>query len=209
MTKFSVLILIPTVAKFGIMFVMAALLALTPKANAGFLIEPGVSYELGKLTCKTAALVVCDGDISGIAGSLNLGYIFSKGFWIAAEAESIGSKMKFTGTTPESNAIRANYGVLLGFDRNRFRIWAGYLLQDKFNGKVSGLNGDFSGTGIKVGLGFLVWRKLSLNFEYAIDTYTKFKANGSSTEQTVSTLFNTFNQNRYSVGLSIPFYSMK
>lgn len=149
-------------------------------AQAGILVEPSVGYESGTLVFKDSNNIETKYTNTSLDGGLRLG-IRNQGFWMAVEGlYASGGKSK-----PESGVentyTETTAFVSIGYDfLTRIRISAGYGIQDSLVVKdTSNVEATYyGGMSGKAGLGFYLSPHTSINADYLIHDYTKYKISG-------------------------------
>lgn len=182
----------------------ALILVLGVQAHAHVLFEPFVGYDQSKLSLTNNSTGDASYTNSGMDYGARLGYRFMGGFWIAAEYAA-GSGTSKSGDTGGTNMDYSKSAVsaVIGFHVHRLRFWAGYGFSDKMTAKQSGVsNVDYTGTNIKVGVGYHLGLHTSLNFEYLMPKYTKMAQDGVSTD--VSSQYSKFDTSGMMLSLSFP-----
>ncbi len=189
------------------------LFALNAKAMIWF--EPMVSYEgSGSTTVEyTAAGKTLKGmafDNGTSQGAINygarLGWLANNGMWFAGEyMASSNGKIKYD--SHEDQFERECIGADLGVWLDRWNLWVGYNFTDKLN--VTPLNAtkkdEMTGTAIRVGIGYILFRHLAFNVEGAYRTYSEGKSVNDTALNDFPTYINKFTQTTVSAGFSFPF----
>jgi hypothetical protein len=195
---------------------LAAFLTLfSLSANAMVWFEPMVSYEGSgstavDFTAAGKALKGISSDNGTSEGAINygarLGWMTQGQVWFAGEyMASSNGKIKYDNHEDEftRECIGADLGVWLG----RWNFWVGYNFSDKLN--VTQLNAsqkdEMSGTAVRLGIGFIVFRHLAFNVEGAYRTYTEGKSVNDTVLNDFPTYISKFTQTTVSAGLSFPF----
>ncbi|WP_413586921.1 hypothetical protein [Bdellovibrio sp. HCB274] len=184
-------------------------------ANAMVLFEPMVAYEVSGSTNiqytpagqALEGVAKLDGQSSdSISYGARLGWVFGNGAWIAGEyMAASGGKIKYD--THEDKFERESIGADLGMWMGRWNLWVGYNFTDKLN--ITQPNAtkkdEITGTAVRAGIGFLVFRHLSINVEGAYRTYTEGKSESDAVYQNMPQYVDKYNQTTVTAGLSIPF----
>jgi len=170
------------------------LVLITSTAHAGFLIEPGVTYEIGNNEIAwPAPLTTSTGDSSGLGLNLKLGWAFEHLLYIAVDGDFSKPKFKNSAVSYDATANSYLYSALLGVDLPLgFRVWGGYVFDGSLDPEASnGYDVSFKkANGLKLGAGWKIIL-VSLNLEYMDLQY-----NDSKLEQAAGVTVNTdFSQN--------------
>ena len=136
-------------------FATLAALTFTLSANAGFLFQPSVGYDVSSSTSVTTiADVTSEYTNSGTAFGALVGYKFGNGILLGADyaGGSGKSKNKAVGSTEEFDTTSSAASAVLGFSKNRFSAYLGYGVQDSVTLKDASSETKYTGTNVKVGL---------------------------------------------------------
>ena len=138
------------------------------KAEAGFMIEPYLGYEIGKMTLEgtinNTPIPPVEGDFNGFNLGARLGFTmltFSAGV----------DYMLTTGDDDNNTESSINHlGVFVGFDFPvLLRLYAVYMFSVTNSYKDSnGSDVDYEGSGYKVGLGFTGLPLVSINLDMIV-----------------------------------------
>ena len=175
---------------------------------AGILLEPFVGYDSGTTTATTTAAyggTTQKSKLTGTSYGARLGYRFTGGFLIAGEYTASSGKVKDdAGVNADVDYTHSATGLYLGFDQGLFRAWLGYGFTDKLISKSNSGDDTTLGTNMKIGIGVMPIRHLSVNLEYFVPTYKKYTAAGQS-EVDVSTIYSKYDSSVLTLSLSTPF----
>jgi hypothetical protein len=199
------------VMKAILLAILVLFFSIGNRAEAGVLLEPYLGYQalVTDITLGAAATPL-DGTVLKLATN-GLGFGVRVGFalpvvFFALDYSSASGKMtvsepaNFTITPDEFS--RTALGVTVGASLKVVRPYVGYIFDDQ---SKSG-NTTFSGTGFKVGVGFSIIPKLSLNAEYVTSTFTKAK-DSAGTEITLgdAEFYKSMKASGFFVSVSAPF----
>ena len=145
---------------------LLSFLAISAKAQAYFLFEPGIGYNRGHYQTQK---------LQGIGLTAKLGVEFTK-FFIAGD---VGYHDLQLGSTPTST--QTDFGVALGGDFKQWKFWFTYLASATLSVESGSTTNEYSGDGIKLGIGGLVGKDAYLNLEVRFIDITE--ANGSPVTQ--------------------------
>ncbi|MBO9665573.1 MAG: hypothetical protein J7501_02020 [Bdellovibrio sp.] len=169
--------------------VLALFMGMSATAHAGLMIEPYLGYEMGKTTDP-------DGKTDFVNMGLRLAYKTPVMLWVGVDGNFGVSGNFKPDSGADATAKRTAYFGVVGIDLPiLLRAWAGY----GFNNKVVADNpdGEWSGTAMKLGVGFTGLPFISLNLEYTKDTVDK-------TSGTVIGTDNDLNHDAYMLSVSLP-----
>ncbi|WP_413580898.1 hypothetical protein [Bdellovibrio sp. HCB288] len=185
------------------------------KSHAMVLFEPMAAYEVSGSTAieftpageAIKGVSKLDGTHSGsISYGARLGWVFDNAAWFAGEyMAASGGKIKYD--THEDEFTRESYGMDLGMWLGRWNLWVGYNIGDKLNITQQGATekDEITGTAIRAGIGFLVFRHLAINVEGAYRTYNDGKSETDTVYDNMDQYVDKFNQTTVTAGLSFPF----
>lgn len=182
---------------------------LTQPAQAGLLLEPYIGYEVGTLEADyTSGGGTLKYDTSGVTFGARVGYTFPAMFWVGLDY-SISSGDADVDSDPGNNyqsdtGQRSSLFAVVGIDLPiLLRVYAGYGFMNEFKIDDSA-SSTYTGSAVKVGLGFTSLPFVSLNAEYIMSTYDTFEANG--VERDIgSAPFSDAKQNALMLSASVPF----
>ena len=171
------------------------------QANAGFLLEPFLGYESGKIDVDYDASIPVtdvDWDATGAELGLRLGWTFA-GLQLGAEYHSAALLGTPTGSTIDSGVATTNMGVFVGFEFPvMFRIYGTYLLKiEDASDDISGSYPKPEGTGYKIGFGFTSLPIVDINIIYAMRNL--------EVEDTAGTKVADVGTTSYGLEISFPF----
>lgn len=179
----------------------------TTAAHAGFLIEPGVTYEKGDNELAwPAPLSTSTGDSSGMGVDLKIGWKFDYLLYLALDGAYSKPTFKNSAVSYSASATSTLYSALLGVDLPLgFRVWGGYVFDGALDPEASnGYDVSFKkANGLKLGAGW-TFLLVSFNLEYMDLQY-----NDSKLDQALGVNVNTdFSENLknklYVLSVSIP-----
>jgi hypothetical protein len=179
-------------------------------AHAGFLIEPYLGYNSGTSTLEYTDLAAAftgesnaNSKYTATAFGARIGYMLPMRLWFAADVAMASGK-----NTPDNSSYNdtdfsaQTLGLDVGFDLPFLaRFWAGYIFSNSATFKGTS-DTKYTGTGMKVGVGFKIIPKVSLNFEYITNSFTKFDSDSGSGD--LSDTYKTNTNTGYMVSLSVP-----
>jgi hypothetical protein len=171
------------------------------QAHAGFLAEPFLGYESGSTQATTIAGASATSSFSGFDYGARLGYIFGKGFWLAAEyTGASGTDKDSSSSTDYTKTVTS---LVFGYDFGKYNIWAGYGFSDKITYKTTSGDLYYSGTNMKIGFGYDLANHVAVNVEYIIPKYTK--AGSAAGEVDISTQLSKYDAPSAVLSVSFPF----
>lgn len=166
--------------KLYCLFFCLALLG--PTAHAGLLVEPFFGYENGSFTQTKKD------DASGLNYGGRIGYLPQR---VGMGYELSFSQLEVESTTLEDYKIK-DQGVFVLYQLSFGRLWGSYIFQSEARRR----DGDFfEGKGYRLGIGLLILRKASLNFEKLTREYNKLNQ---------SQLDSTLKMDTFILSLSVP-----
>jgi hypothetical protein len=193
-------------------FVLSSLL--TSPAMAGILVEPYLGYYSQAVTATFGDGVgggLLSGqdlkiDASGLGFGLRLGYSFAMAFaavdYSTGTFKSAVKEQPAIANTTTSDMTATNLGVTAGVSLPMVRPYLGYI----FDSQIKGDPYSYSGSGIKIGLGFSVIPMVAINAEYIMMSYTKQKDSaGTETAMGQAAMFKDYKSSGFMVGVSAPF----
>jgi hypothetical protein len=133
---------------FTTLVLLVALFSMESKAY--FLFEPGIGYNRGHYRSNK---------LQGIGLTAKLGLEFTT-FFIAGD---VGYHDLQLGSTPTST--QTDFGVALGGDFKQWKFWFTYLASASLSIESGGTTNEYTGDGIKLGIGGLVGKDAYLNLE--------------------------------------------
>lgn len=162
---------------FAASLLVAGSMGLTQVAQADILLEPYLGYYTG--TSKQTG--TSDTKDKGVGYGGRIGYQ-QLGFMLGVDYQT-GSWT--TDSNPSSDLTPTNMGAFVGYNFPLMvRVYAEYILSAKVAAKQGGASHDFTGSGMKVGLGFRLIPLLSLNLEYISNSLDKFDGSSISNKVT-------------------------
>lgn len=177
-------------------------------AHAGWLVEPVVGYVSG--TSSTELLAAYGGtktastDTSTLA-SLKLGYVFGNRISLSAEYAMImsGQSKQDGGSTADFTG--SDMFINVGYEAPMWRAYLGYDLSPTttFAKTATSAETKYTGTNMKLGLGWMPKNHFAINFEYWMPKYTKYETGGTS--YTITDYFSKFDTTAYNINVSFPF----
>jgi hypothetical protein len=158
----------------GLLLSVALLIAATA-ANASFLIEPHIGYNLSGTGDSPGIEYEYNGPQFGLrTGVQSLGVMGGLTF----NKSSYDLEAKATGSTVTTDVDRTELGAFVGYNLPiMFRFWGAYYFSSK--GEVS--NGEYHGNTKELGVGFTALPLLSINLAYRMTTYDEFENNAGTT----------------------------
>jgi hypothetical protein len=172
-----------------------ALLVATTSANASFLIEPHIGYNLSGSGDSPGVEYSYNGPQFGLrTGVQYLGVMGG----LAFNKSSYDLEAKGGGATTKTDVDRTEWGVFAGYNLPiMFRFWGAYYFSNK--GEVTG--GDYLGNTKELGVGFTALPLLSINLAYRMTTYDEFETNSGTTNSLGN---NEIDANEIVLSVSLP-----
>jgi hypothetical protein len=190
-------------------------LALSPLAHAGIMIEPYLGYEITRNSATVNAAYLSSpvdvdkgGNTTGVNYGLRLGYKLPVMFWFALDADMGSGNQKYDNSLlfPDDSYTRTVMGITAGVDLPiLLRAWVGYGFSDQLTLKHGSTSDTLKGTNTKVGLGFKMIPFMSVNLEYIMRTYTDASGDTYTSPTTFSTVYSKATQSTALVSISVPF----
>lgn len=179
-------------------------------AQAGWLVEPYLGYESGKLAQTDTADIDLSGKTMMMDLGLRLGYRLSGGFWMAADY-MYGFNGTFTydnpsnGTNSKSN--KSDLGVTLGWDiQLKYRIVLGYIIEPIYRTVDDAPGGQensyLNGSSFKAGFGYIFTSWFAWTLEYYSNSPTKYRNNTGT--YSISDTNHTFADSGFRLLVSAP-----
>lgn len=174
----------------------------------GTFLEPLVAYMTSTSvgTVKTTGQELKYTD-SGLAYGGRLGYLFERGWWIAADylQQSTVAVTQESPTPDDYFGSRKVFFIDLGYKFPK-RVWNFHLglgFLDTWD--IYRTQGDinYSGQAYKVGVGFRIAKHVSINFDYIAHAYTSIKY--PTYRAAVADTYYNWQSTSYVISLSIPF----
>ena len=180
-------------------------------SHAGVLFEPYAGYESGNINYKFKSSAsfpdTYNDSISGAAYGAKLAYTFPM-FFIGADGNLFTGTQKYdskiNATPAQVNATRTTIYALAGINIQKLRLWFGYSPSDITTVKVTRGDDTYSGTAVRLGIGYHFLPHLSINFEYDMHTVNDYTPAGG-TAVAMDTYFSQYSYNAYMVSASFPF----
>jgi hypothetical protein len=167
-------------------------LGFSAQANAGLLLEPYIGY--GGIAGDASSTGTAAGSVSatgtGVAYGGRVGLTIPFVFF-AADYTSIGGSTALTGTiggvsvSKSTDFTETALGADVGLNLPFIRVWAGYNFS--VNSKINGT--DYTGTGMRAGLGLGFIPFISINLEYMNTTYASQTSAGTTTTPSDHVIF--------------------
>ncbi|WP_413289863.1 hypothetical protein [Bdellovibrio sp. HCB337] len=178
----------------------------TFSAHAGFLLEPGLTYEKADNTIAwPSPLTTSTGSSSGLGFNLKAGWSFGL-LYLALDAGMSSPTFKNSAVDYDASASSTLYAGILGVDLPLgFRVWGGYVFDGSLDPKASnGYDVVFKkANGYKLGAGFkLIF--VSFNFEYMDLQYTDSSIETLAGVSTNIDLDDNFKNKVYLFSVSVP-----
>lgn len=195
-----------------LLIMLALVLNLASRASAGLLLEPYVGYQtllfdatfgdaVGPFTGQGLKV-----DGSGLGFGIRAGYGLANIFF-ALDYSSVNLKGTIKeqpagGNLTASDLTLTALGLTAGASLGIVRPYLGYILDNQSKSSTS----TTYGTSIKIGVGFSLMPKLTLNAEYYTANFTKSRSS-SGVESTFgqTETFKTFKASGFGLNLSAPF----
>lgn len=178
---------------------VAALMIVAGSAQASFLIEPHLAYNVSGTGDNTVAGVKVEHEYSGAQYGARVGGQYL-GFMAGLDYTLSKPDLKSTalGTTSTTSLDNKELGIFVGYNLPiLLRAWGTYYFDT--TSKYS--SGEFSGHTIELGVGFTALPFLSLNAMYRNVTLDENKSGGTTTKLTGSA---EYNLHEFVVGVSLP-----
>lgn len=181
--------------------VVAIALLTSISANASFLIEPHLGYNIHSSTTWGNATV----DYNGAQYGARLG-LQTLGLMGGFEYNHASYEKEVTasGTTSKADFGRNEMGLFVGYKFPiLLRAWLGYNFSAKETQSTGGdINDYLKGSSTEIGIGYTGLPFLSLNLSYKMLSYDEFYNAGNGTTSTLST---KFEPKEIVIGISAPF----
>lgn len=149
-------------------FLIGLCLGVASSANASFLVEPILGYNVGNFDTGPSQ----DESFTGVGLGGRLGVEFL----------GIQGALDGTFSTVNINDVDADlreFGFFVGYDFPiLLRAWMGFI----FSSTLEYGTADYSGSGTKFGLGISPIPLLSLNLEYKMLNFDEFELQGTTTD---------------------------
>lgn len=179
-------------------------------ARAGLLLEPYAGYAMSTSegTVKATSTKV-ETEINGLAIGGRLGYQLPMGVWFAGDYLYLletTHKYKSPSGLSDDKAYASTLFLDVGVDLPvvPLRFWAGYGFMNNIHSKNdAGASADFDGSAIKAGVGFKAIPMLSINLEYIMHNYSKYKTS-SGIDSDIGDYWNDFKASTIFFSLSAP-----
>lgn len=194
-----------------LMSLFFVLLFQTP-SQAGILFEPYIGYESGSINYKfkgAAGVLYPEtykDTATGAAYGGKLGFTFPF-FFFGVDANLFSGTQKYDpkleASPAQQSLTRTTIYALAGINLYKVRLWLGYSPSDQMITKESGTEVTYSGTAMRLGLGYMFVPHFSLNFEYDTHTVTDSTVGGS--QRKMDDYFSQFTYNAFMVSASFPF----
>ncbi len=185
-------------------------LMISTVAHAGFMAEPYIGYGTGTTKCTAAAGTDCGAKSTGSGYGARLGWMLADGLWFAGEYAGGSATLKYDdGVSADETVTQANIGAAAGFDfASGLRLFGGYGFSNTVTDKTTSGDLTLKGTSVYVGLGYKFHDHISVNFQYHMDTFTKFDF-PPLTDQDIATMFSKFTPTRMMLSISYVYGSGK
>jgi hypothetical protein len=148
--------------------VLAALVFVALPAKAGLLIEPYVSYDMGKLTYKSGGSTD-ELDFSGVGFGARFAYTLPM---LMLGVDYTTASGKFKEGSAEVDGGRSGLFAIVGARIPFFRAWVGYGFMNDATWKTTP-EVKLLGTALKVGGSYTGLPLVALNAEYIMSNYTR------------------------------------
>lgn len=181
--------------KINGLILTVALLVVSATADASFLIEPHMGYNISGSGDSPGVEYEYSGPQFGIrTGIQHLGAMGG----LAFNKSSYDLKFKTAAGSVKTDVDRTEWGVFVGYNLPiMFRFWGAYYFSNK--GEVTG--GDYLGNTKEIGVGFTALPLLSINFAYRMTTFDEFESNSGTTRSLGN---NDIDANEMVLSVSLP-----
>lgn len=168
----------------------------TREASASAFVDPYLGYAFSGSLDNGSSSPSTTGLIYGLRGGWEM-----LGLMIGAEYMGGSDTYKDPSTSQNTTLTPMNLGVHVGYKFPiMLRVFGTYFLDSNPGWSVGGASGNYKGSGYKLGVGYTGFPIVSVNLEYAHDTYNKITSGG-----TTSDLSPNVNLNLYMLTVSVPF----
>lgn len=165
-----------------------AAFSLAQPAHAGLYLEPYIGYGMGDSKQGTSK-----DDVKGMAYGGRIGYSV---MGLAVGVDYMTGKLNID-STPSAEATPKDLGIFVGYTFPiMVRAYGVYVPTAKADMTSSSGDGDFEGSGMRLGVGFTMLPFVVINLEYTSIEYDKFKGNSLTNKNKLS---------MYGLNLSVPF----
>jgi hypothetical protein len=173
-------------------------------ANADVLLEPYVGYDQTAMAITNTGGTDVGGTATGLDYGARLAYRFDPNWWVGGEyALGSGTSKSNVAGTADSNYTKTAMAAVVGYDHGEFRFWGGYGFSDSLTVKATGSETKYTGTNYKLGAGYMVAPKVSVNFEYLVPQHKTFNSGGADAD--ISTAYSKFSATSMALSVSFPF----
>lgn len=173
-------------------------LAWMQPAKAALLLEPYAGWAISgnaEFDVTDPSGIDDQGDLTGPGFGVRLGYATTN-FSVGVDYSILNVEPDFN-QTEDSNLDTQNMGVFVGYTFPiELRLWAGYLIQTKADFGAD----ELTGTGVKVGAGWMALPWLGVNFEYYMQDWEE--VNGTSLGQAAQ--YSEFDSDMFLLSVSVP-----
>lgn len=177
-----------------------SILLISKLSYAGLVLEPYLGYQMGTLDATYTGGTAASSKDKGPVFGARIGYSFVVP-WVALDYSMYSGKDD--ATTP-NDLKQTNIGLTVGAQMlPLIRPYAGYIFSAKNKASDSTSEATYTGTGLKVGIGFKVLPLLNINVEFAKIDYKDYETSTASGK--VSDLFSDFKYTTSTIGLSYVF----
>lgn len=177
-------------------------------AQAGWLVEPYLGYNMGSFSGKTkVGGTEIDASDNGLGFGARFAYDFI-GLFAGIDYSMMSTTIKYDkpAGSKDDKADHSKLFAVVGYSLPAIplRFWAGYAFSNAWT--VKGTDGasdtKYTGSAFKFGGGYTVIPMLSLNLEYVINSYDKWSSGGSSGN--VSDAYSDFKSSAIFFSASVP-----
>lgn len=173
-------------------------------AFAGVMVEPVLGYSADSYKVTAVNGQQADLTATGMNYGVRIGYKLPSIVWFAADyAQTSGTAKYDNVVAPDLDYSHNSLGLDVGVDMPvGFRAWLGYGFNDTLKFKTSSATDTFTGSSYKVGVGYKIVPKVSLNLEYWAGTYKKY--DNGTTSVDLDAVYSSFNPSGVTVSVSVP-----
>ncbi|MGE3975253.1 MAG: outer membrane beta-barrel protein [Bdellovibrionales bacterium] len=177
-------------------------------AHADILIEPFAGYSIGTISYKTADTVVPagatdSGTLNGLTYGAHVAYVFPTRISLGAAYEINSGTKKWSRSNADTDVSQSTLYAMGGFYAPLgLRAYAGYGLKTEEKDTISGATTSYTGTAIKLGVGYEFLLMFAFNLEYVMYDLKNLSASG--TDMPVTDLFSEYKYSAVRLVLSVP-----
>lgn len=157
----------------NLLLAVAGMFFISATASAGILLDPYVGFGAGK--GKFTSPAASEFDLGGTEIGARVAYSIPL-FFFGADYVMVSGKTKVSSGAGVDSDLSANaLYLMVGAHIPLLRGYLGYSVMGSSTIKSSGTETTYTGSSMKVGVGFTGLPFIALNLEYYRDTFNKFK----------------------------------